>query len=285
MMGEKIVRAPFRDWRQEPRLLLTAWVFFTRVPLPAALAAWVGYSPAMLRGSARYFPLVGMAVGALAAATYLAGAWLFTPAVAVVLSMIATILMTGAFHEDGLADSCDGFGGGYTRERVLEIMQDSRVGAFGAIGITLMLLLKYATLISLAETGEAGLVAWVLVTGHTLSRAAAVGLMRFLDYVRVDTGPKAKPLADGISSGAFAVALAITALPFALVARLFENGWLLALGCLPVGLAAWAAGAYFRRRIGGYTGDCLGAAQQVAEVVFYLFAAGLLLGFETLPAN
>ena len=284
-MGEKIVRAPFRDWRQEPRLLLTAWVFFTRVPLPAALAAWVGYSPAMLRGSARYFPLVGMAVGALAAATYLAGAWLFAPAVAVVLSMIATILMTGAFHEDGLADSCDGFGGGYTRERVLEIMQDSRVGAFGAIGITLMLLLKYATLISLAETGQAGLVAWVLVTGHTLSRAAAVGLMRFLDYVRVDTGPKAKPLADGISSGAFVVALAITALPFALVARLFENGWLLALGCFPVGLAAWAAGAYFRRRIGGYTGDCLGAAQQVAEVVFYLFAAGLLLGFETAPAN
>ena len=284
-MGEKIVRAPFRDWRQEPRLLLTAWVFFTRVPLPAALAAWVGYSPAMLRGSARYFPLVGMAVGALAAATYLAGAWLFAPAVAVVLSMIATILMTGAFHEDGLTDSCDGFGGGYTRERVLEIMQDSRVGAFGAIGITLMLLLKYATLISLAETGQAGLVAWVLVTGHTLSRAAAVGLMRFLDYVRVDTGPKAKPLADGISSGAFVVALAITALPFALVARLFENGWLLALGCFPVGLAAWAAGAYFRRRIGGYTGDCLGAAQQVAEVVFYLFAAGLLLGFETAPAN
>ena len=280
-----MVRATFADWRHEPRLLLTAWVFFTRVPLPAALSTWVGYSPEMLRGSARYFPLVGMAVGAVAAATYLAGAWLFTPAVAVVLSIVATILMTGAFHEDGLADSCDGFGGGYSRERVLEIMQDSRVGAFGAIGIMLMLLLKYVTLNSLADTGEAGLVAWVLTIGHTVSRTAAVGLMRFLDYVRIDTGPKAKPLADGISPGAFAVALAITALPFALAARLFENGWFLALGSLPVGLAAWVAGAYFRRRIGGYTGDCLGAAQQVAEVVFYLFAAGLLLGFEAAPAN
>ena len=72
-------------------------MFFTRVPLPAALTAWVGYSPAMLRGSARYFPMVGMAVGAVAAATYMTGAWLFTPAVAVVLSMIATILMTGAY--------------------------------------------------------------------------------------------------------------------------------------------------------------------------------------------
>lgn len=280
-----MVRATFAEWRHEPRLLLTAWVFFTRVPLPAALSTWVGYSPEMLRGSARYFPLVGMAVGAVAAATYLAGAWLFTPAVAVVLSMIATIIMTGAFHEDGLADSCDGCGGGYTRERVLEIMQDSRVGAFGAIGIMLMLLLKYATLNSLADTGEAGLVAWVLTIGHTVSRTASVGLMRFLDYVRVDTGPKAKPLADGISGGAFVVALAITALPFAFVAWLFENGWLLALGTLPVGLAALAAGAYFRRRIGGYTGDCLGAAQQVAEATFYLFAVGLLLGFEAAPAN
>lgn len=260
-------------------------MFFTRVPLPATLAAWVGYSPDMLRGSAPYFPLVGMAVGAVAAATYLVGTWLFTPAVAVVLSMIATILMTGAFHEDGLADSCDGFGGGYTRLRVLEIMQDSRVGAFGATGTMLMLLLKYATLISLAESGEAGLVAWVLAIGHTLSRTASVGLMRFLDYVRVDTGPKAKPLADGISGGAFVVALAITALPFAAVARLFENGWLLALGSLPVGAAAWIAGAYFKRRIGGYTGDCLGAAQQVVEVVFYLFAVGLLLNFEAAPAN
>ena len=69
------------------------------------------------------------------------------------------------------------------------------------------------------------------------------------------------------------------------MARLFENGWWLALGTLPVGLAVWAAGAYFRRRIGGYTGDCLGAAQQVAEVVFYLFAVGLLLGFEVAQAN
>ena len=260
----------------ETRLFLTAWVFLTRVPLPIRLGAWVGYTPDMLRGSARYFPLVGILVGGFAAAVFAGAFWLLPPMIAVALSMIATIVLTGAFHEDGLADCCDGFGGGYTTERVMEIMQDSRVGAFGAIGIVLMLLLKFAALVSLAETGEVELVAWVMVIAHGVSRAAAVSVMRFTKYVRVDTGPKAKPLADGISMGAWVVALILAAVPFIFAARGFDNGWLLAPGLLPVALTTWAAGAYFVRRIGGYTGDCLGATQQVAEVVFYLFAVGLV---------
>ena len=264
--------------RLEFRHLLTAWVFLTRVPLPARLAAWVGYSPDMLRGSARYFPLVGLLVGAVAAAVFVVSLWLFAPMIAIALSMIATVILTGAFHEDGLADCCDGFGGGYTAERVLEIMQDSRVGAFGAIGITLMLLLKFATLASLAQAGEIEFAAWVMVIAHGVSRAAAVSVMRFTHYVRVDGGPNAKPLADGISMAAWIVALLFAAVPFIFVARSFDNGWLLALGLLPVALATWAAGACFVRRIGGYTGDCLGATQQVAEVVFYLFAIGLTGG-------
>jgi adenosylcobinamide-GDP ribazoletransferase len=268
----------------EIRLVFTAWVFFTRVPLPSRLAAWVGYTPDMLRASARYFPLVGMAIGAAGAAVFLGAAFILPPGPAVVLSMMASVLLTGAFHEDGFADSCDGFGGGYTRERVLEIMQDSRVGAFGAIGIALMLLLKFSTLEALAASGETALVAWVMVLGHALSRAASVALMLTLDYVRVDTGPKAKPLAEGISGSAFAVACAIALAPFAVLAQAFENGaWMLA-GVLPVALATWGAGVYFRKRIGGFTGDCLGAAQQVSEAVFYLFAAALLLGFEASPA-
>jgi adenosylcobinamide-GDP ribazoletransferase len=262
----------------ELKLLFTAWVFFTRVPLPARLSAWVGYSPDMLRGSARYFPAVGLAIGLCGALVYLAARSFLPPMVAVVLSMMATVVMTGAFHEDGFADSCDGFGGGYTRARVMEIMADSRVGAFGAIGITLMLLAKFACLTSLAEAGQAEQVAWVLVLGHGASRAGSVGLMRFLAYVRADTGPKAKPLADGISGGAFAVSLMLAAAPFAAFAQLYEDGWLLGLGLLPVALAALLAGAYFRKRIGGYTGDCLGAAQQVCELAFYLFACGLAFG-------
>lgn len=263
---------------REARLAVTAWMFFTRVRLPDAVTRWTGYTPAMLNASARYFPVVGALVGAVGALTFWAAAWLWPPAVAVVLSMIATVLMTGAFHEDGLADCCDGFGGGYAKERVLEIMRDSRVGAFGALGVALALLLKFATLAALAEAAEAEIVACVIVLAHTVSRTAAVGLMRYLVYVRVDEGPKAKPLAEGITAAAWWVALGFLGLPLAFAAWWFEHGWAFALGVVPVAVVASAAGAYFVRRIGGYTGDCLGAAQQVSELAYLLFAAALFSG-------
>lgn len=261
---------------REIRLFLTAWVFFTRIPLPAALARWTGYTPDMLRDSARHFPLVGLLVGAIGALVYLTTVQWWAPTIAVLLSMAATLLATGAFHEDGFADSCDGFGGGYTPERVLEIMADSRVGAFGAIGIGMMLALKAACLVSLADAGDDMLVAWLMVAGHGLSRAGSVALMLALDYVRRDDGPKAKPLAEKISFGGFIVALAWALLPLAAIARAYDGGdWMFAT-LLPVAAAAWLAGAYFRRRIGGFTGDCLGAAQQVCEVVFYLAALAVI---------
>ena len=261
---------------REIRLFLTAWVFFTRIPLPGALARWTGYTPDMLRDSARHFPLVGLCVGAIGAAVYLLAVRWWAPTIAVLLSMAATLLATGAFHEDGFADSCDGFGGGYTPGRVLEIMADSRIGAFGAIGIGLMLALKAACLVSLADGGDDALVAWLLVAGHALSRAGSVALMLALDYVRRDDGPKAKPLAEKISAGGFAVSLVWALLPLAGIARAYEGGHWMFVTVLPVAAAAWLAGAYFRRRIGGFTGDCLGAAQQVCEVVFYLAALAVI---------
>lgn len=264
---------------REIRLFLTAWVFFTRIPLPGAVARWIGYTPDMLRDSARHFPLVGLLVGAIGAVVYLLAVQWWAPLIAVLLSMAATLLATGAFHEDGFADSCDGFGGGYTPERVLEIMADSRVGAFGAIGIAMMLSLKAACLVSLADSGDDTLVAWLMVAGHGLSRAGSVALMLVLDYVRRDEGPKAKPLAEKISIGGFVVALVWSLLPLVGVARAYEGGNWMFVAVLPVAGAAWLAGAYFKRRIGGFTGDCLGAAQQVCEVVFYL-AALVVIGTE-----
>lgn len=265
---------------REFRLFFTAWMFFTRIPLPARLMAWVGYSVELLNGAARYFPLTGIFVGLAGAAVYLFGTWLFTPLVAVSLSMAATVLVTGAFHEDGFADVCDGFGGGATREQVLEIMKDSRVGAFGAIGIALMLLVKFSALLSLAEGANAELTAWAMVAGHALSRAAPVLLIRSMTYVRTGEDAKAKPVAEAISLAGVVVALMFGVLPLAVMAYVFDNGWLFGLGVLPVALATLIAALWFRRRIGGYTGDCLGATQQVAEVVFYLFAVALL----SLPA-
>ena len=127
---------------QALRHYLLAVQFFTRIPVSGKLADWVGYSPAMLRASAAHFPGVGWLVAAVALGVYagiaaLLGAQTFTPLAAAVLSTIATVMVTGGFHEDGLADVADGMGGGYQRERVLEIMKDSRVGAFGAMALVL----------------------------------------------------------------------------------------------------------------------------------------------------
>ena len=133
--------------RYQLELFFTALGFFTRIPVPA----WVPWSAERMNHAARYFALVGWVVGAVGALGYLALAWLLPPAVAVILSMALTIRLTGAFHEDGLADSCDGLGGGWDKAQVLAIMKDSRIGSYGSIGIVLMLLAKTAALIELAR--------------------------------------------------------------------------------------------------------------------------------------
>jgi len=133
------------------RHYLLAVQFFTRIPVTGRLAEWVGYSPEMLRASAAHFPGIGVVIGGAAAAVFaLLLLFLpdtsFTPLVAAALSTVATVWLTGGFHEDGLADVADGLGGSYDRERALEIMKDSRVGAFGAMALVLALLCKVALL-------------------------------------------------------------------------------------------------------------------------------------------
>lgn len=243
------------------RLFFIALQFFTRLPVPR----WVGFDPDWLHHASRYFPAVGLVVGALCAAVYAAAGWLWPPVIAVLMSTIAGIWLTGAFHEDGFADTCDGFGGGLTPQRVLEIMTDSRIGAYGAIGIGLLLALKCATLASLPQ--QAVLAA--LLVAHPLSRLAAAALIWRLAYVKREG--KAKPLAQQMSGGELLVAAVTAVLPMALS---YFFGWLslqaIATGLVAVALAAAWLARMFVRRIGGYTGDCLGAVQQVSEVAFYL---------------
>lgn len=243
------------------RLFFIALQFFTRIPIPA----WVGFEPDWLRQSSRYFPAIGWVVGAGCAGVYVAAVQLWPHAVAVVLSTVAGILLTGAFHEDGFADVCDGFGGGMTPERVLEIMKDSRVGAYGAIGILLMLALKLTLLISL----PASMIVPALLLAHPLSRLASCSLIWLMQYARHEG--KAKPLAQEMHSGEFLVACLTVLLPGAVLLHFFSfslHGLLLALGLML--LLTWRMACLFQRRIGGFTGDCLGATQQVAEVAIYL---------------
>jgi len=243
------------------RLFFIALQFFTRLPIPG----WVGFEAAWLQHASRYFPLVGVVVAAVAAGVYYAAALVLPAPVAAVLSTAASIWITGAFHEDGFADTCDGLGGGMTKERALEIMKDSRVGAYGAIGIVCMLATKLSALAMLPPRVAVA----ALFVAHPLSRLAATALIWKLDYVRGEG--KAKPLAQQMTSAEFAIATITCALPAACVLATGAMTPAAVLAAIGAALAAalWLA-RLFVRRLGGYTGDCLGAVQQLAEVLIYL---------------
>jgi adenosylcobinamide-GDP ribazoletransferase len=257
---------------REFALFLVATQFLTRLPVPRLAE----FEPHWLSRSARYFPLVGALVGLLNVGVWWICRHWFAPSIAVGLMLAASLLITGAFHEDGFADACDGFGGGSSAERVLVIMQDSRVGAFGVMGIGLLLGLKWATLVGLPDTA----IPWVVIAAHVTSRWWAIGLIWRLDYVRDDAGSKSKPLAQSLSGWQWLVSglMGATALlAVILLMRAVGEGPNLGVSLaatLAAGVTVYFAGAYFRRRIGGYTGDCLGAAQQVAELVFLLTTVG-----------
>ena len=132
--------------QHELRLFFIALQFLTRVPVPA----WVGWRADWMNQSARHFALVGACVGAFGGAVFWAAAHLWPATLAVLLSMVATVWITGAFHEDGLADTCDGLGGAVSRQRALDIMKDSRLGTYGTLGLLAVLALKAAALAGLA---------------------------------------------------------------------------------------------------------------------------------------
>lgn len=238
------------------RLFLTAVQFLTRCPVPAA----VGHSPAQLDRSVRYFPLVGACVGLLGAGVFAAASLGLPLPVAATLSAAATVWATGAFHEDGLADMCDGLFGGWTRDDVLRIMKDSRIGSFGAAGLGLVLGCKI-----LATTA----VPWAaIIAAHACSRFMAVCVMAALPYARdSEQGAKAKPVAAGVGQTELAIAALCGLAPLLLL------GWRALPTLLLAAGVTWVMARWFRRRLGGYTGDCLGGTQQVAELAILLAAA------------
>ncbi|MBX3631694.1 MAG: adenosylcobinamide-GDP ribazoletransferase [Simplicispira sp.] len=266
--------------RQALRHYLLALQFFTRIPVTGRLAAWVGYSPDMLRASSAHFPGVGWVVGACAAVVYALlylglGAAPATPWVAAALSTAATVLLTGGFHEDGLADVADGLGGAASRERALEIMKDSRIGAFGAMALVLALLSKISLLALLGQRGLSPALA-ALAGAHVASRFFPLLLVRSLPYVSDSARAKAKPLADSITVPQLWAAAAWCAAPLAVIA-LGEGAGFVLLALLLSGACSALLARWFLQRLQGFTGDCLGAVQQTAEIAFYLGAA-LALG-------
>ncbi len=271
------------------RLLAVALQFLTRLPVPALQ----GWRPEWLGQCLVYFPLVGALVGLLCGLVLAAAASWWPPTVAVGLSLAFSVWLTGAFHEDGWADTCDALGGAVSRERALAIMKDSRIGSYGAVGLILMLGLKAAVLVALvsplvtelneAQTSHVHQVllgwAWLgLIWCHAGSRLVPVLISAVLPYAGDADHAKAKPLATQVGRRqALGAALTTGAVVASLWLWMVLNGWptgtlWMAMGHAAIGMALGGllVGRWLRQRLGGFTGDGLGASQQVAEL------AGLL---------
>ncbi|PUZ28110.1 adenosylcobinamide-GDP ribazoletransferase [Chitinophaga parva] len=251
--------------KKQLQFFLAAVMFYTRIPVPRNMR----HDTAQLNAATKYLPLIGWVVGGAAALALFVFSKVLPWPVAVLLSMALSLWITGAFHEDGFADFCDGFGGGWTKEKILDIMKDSRIGTYGMAGLLLVLLLKFCCLSQLSPVPA--LVA--LCVAHPLSRFVAVTVIYTDTYVRANEDAKAKPVSKGITAGGLAVAACFAFLPLAVCLYWWYSMHLLLLtGVLLVVLvlARWYMVRLMRRWIGGYTGDCLGAVQQVAEIMIYL---------------
>ncbi|MGD1844992.1 MAG: adenosylcobinamide-GDP ribazoletransferase [Salibacteraceae bacterium] len=260
--------------KEQGRIFFTALMFYTRIPCPS----WVDHSPEYINKATRYFPLIGWIVGAFSFAGFAVGHFLYGPEIGVVLSLMVGVLTTGGFHEDGLADVYDGFGGGWTKEKILEIMKDSRVGAYGVIALILLFLFKFLALshvvVAMVEdTVESWtLIGLLFLSYHALARLTAINLVFTMPYAREDANSKAKPIAQAHSATEVAGAYLFGLLPLA--GLVCFQPWA-ALVVLPLAVLYFRARRYFTKWLQGYTGDCLGAIEQLAELVVLLTFAAL----------
>jgi adenosylcobinamide-GDP ribazoletransferase len=254
----------WQQCQQQYYLLLLALSFFTRIPvrLPEVVKL------EMLHQASRYFALIGLFIGVITASTLVLLASFLPISLAVLISMAVSLLLTGAFHEDGWADVWDGFGGGWTVEQKLNIMKDSRLGTYGAASLFFILMIKYQSLVLLSSHSSNPLLALsvALIIAHTLSRAVSTSLIFSMAYVSEDAQSKVKPLAQHLSVKGLLILL--------ITAALVIFSLLPALHCLALIGGLWVMRLllifWFNRQLGGFTGDCLGAAQQILEVAVYI---------------
>ena len=240
--------------KQQLELFILALGFFTRIPVPDIKE----FSQTKLNHASRYFSLVGWFIGAVSALCYLFLVALFPLPLAVLLTMGIGFLLTGCFHEDGLADTADGLGGGWTPQQKLTIMKDSRLGSYGAVGLWFTLTTKFVILTHLSEPALAFLVA------HPLSRIITNGLIYTLSYVSDHDSSKAKPLAETMQSRDLWINTLIGGSALLLVSSSMMV--LIIAFFLSFGLIRY----FLQRQLGGFTGDTLGAAQQVSELLVYM---------------
>lgn len=275
--------SPLHIMKKEWKIFLTSVMFLTRIRVPRN----IDHSPEYLQKAPKYFPVIGWMVGSISVLVFLIFSKYISTDIGIMSSMIAGILTTGALHEDGFSDVCDGFGGGWTKEKILLIMKDSRIGVFGGIGLLAVLGSKFLLLKEmpaftpeLFHPGSAIVGTTIpvvsfffnyryfitgLIAAHSLSRLMPVLVIQWSEYAADPDQSKSKPLANSkLKCGEMVLAVLFALAPFAFLPVHFL--WVI----LPVLYTTYAMVKYFTRWIGGYTGDCLGAIQQVTEIVFYL---------------
>lgn len=241
-------------------LFYLALSFFTRLPVPKSMH----YSDSLLNQANRYFSLVGLVIGILLVLSYSLFISFLPMTITILLTMTISLLLTGAFHEDGLADMADGIGGAFTIEKRLAIMKDSRIGTYGAVTLLMALLLKFTLLVELAEQGSSHLLL-AIVLGAGLSRAVAGSLISAMPYVSDKEQSKSKPVAQAQSSTELITLLVIGAAPL-----VFYSGSVIFYILMVLITFRWLFTKWLMAKIGGFTGDCLGAAQQIAELLIYI---------------
>lgn len=236
-------------------------VFFTRLPLPT-----LDFRDRTLTQAIWAAPIAGIVVGLIAGLVYaIAKALGLDDGPAAALALATGMLVTGCLHEDGLSDVADGFGGGSTRERKLEIMRDSRIGAYGACALALSLLLRWT---ALAEIDGAWQALFALIAAHAASRGLLGAFMHSLPPAREDGLSARAGMVERETAGAGIVLGAILLLPLGLAGAI--------IAAIVLALAFFGFRAVCRRQIGGQTGDVIGALQQVAEISILLVASAFL---------
>lgn len=258
-----------QDTQPEPRnaLIQREWQafwlaigFLTRIPMLVK----IDYSQKLMNQCSMYFPLVGLLLGALYAGLFALLSLAWSPLVCVLLVLCFHLFITGAFHEDGLADSVDALGGGYTVEKRLEIMKDSRIGTYGTVALVMALGLKVALLV------DAKSIWLALLIVPAISRITPLLLMAFMPYVTDPDKSKSKPVAEAFSRSRLLISCAFTLLTTLVFSFWLPGLWLSALTAVLIVALMW--GWYLQQQLGGYTGDALGASVVLCELV-------LLLGF------
>jgi len=243
--------------KREIYLFFNALMFYTRIPCPK----WIKHDQEYIKECARYFSLIGWIIGGISALVFYLSNHLLSTEISLLLSMISSILITGAFHEDAFADVCDGFGGGWTKEKIILIMKDSRLGTFGVLGLICILSLKFLSLKEINPT----LIPSVILVGHVLSRTITTRMLVRGKYVQHNLQVKVENVATGLSYTSFSVNLLI-----GLSSLFLLNNWIFVLVLLPMYVTEYLLFRYYKKWLNGYNGDCLGTVQQVSEVIFYL---------------